>query len=642
MCGFAGALSRVDWSNSSEKILLSMCDAIAHRGPNDRGIWYDQLAGIGFSHTRLAIMDLSPAGHQPMISASGRYVIAFNGEIYNHLKLREQLKINDWRGHSDTETLLAGFEAWGVEETIKRSVGMFAFALWDKQSQSLILGRDRIGEKPLYYGWHNQVFLFGSELKALKIHPEFQKELDHGALALFLRHNYIPAPYSIYKNMSKLLPGTLLHISLKNPQPVIESYWSASNVVNSNSETLFKGDEFDMVNELERLAKDAIAQQMIADVPLGAFLSGGVDSSTVVALMQEQSSLPVRTFSIGFHEEQYNEAKYAKAVAENLGTKHTELYMTNEDALAVIPKLSTLYDEPFSDSSQIPTFLVSELAKQEVTVALTGDAGDELFCGYNRYSMTAQFWGKMNKIPLPVRKGAANIIKNFSPIAWDRFASIIPFFKGHAQFGLKVHKGANVLTSATINDAYRKLISHHDNPHALLSSAGNEPFTFMDQNLAALDTDVGTIEQMMAMDLVSYLPDDILVKVDRAAMGVSLETRVPFLDHRLIEFAWTIPLYMKLKESQTKWPLRQILYRYVPKTLIERPKMGFGIPLAEWLRGPLHSWADALLDVNRLEREGIFNTQSIRTMWMQHLKGKGNFAYLLWNVLMFQAWFEVQ
>lgn len=638
MCGFAGVLSRADWSGISEKLLASMCDSIAHRGPNDRGTWYDAGAGVGFAHTRLSVVDLSPAGHQPMSSASGRYVIAFNGEIYNHLKLREQLKIETWRGHSDTETLLAGFETWGIEETIKRTIGMFAFALWDKLLHTLTLVRDRAGEKPLYYGWNDDVFLFGSELKALKIHPHFKKELDHGALALFLRHNYIPAPHSIYKNVSKLLPGTFLQLSLENPQPIIKSYWTLAGISTADS---FKGDELEAVDELERLTKDAIAQQMVADVPLGAFLSGGIDSSTIVALMQAQSTRPVRTFSIGFHEKQYNEAAYAKSVAEHLGTQHTELYVSTEDALAVIPRLPVLYDEPFSDSSQIPTFLVSELAKQEVTVALSGDAGDELFCGYNRYKMTAQFWGKINKIPLPVRKAAAKLIKNFSPMTWDRFASVLPLLGRYPQTGLKLHKGAHVLTSVNAQEAYRTLISHHEAPYSLLIAEGVEPNTFMDENLVHF-TGLGEISKMMAMDFISYLPDDILVKVDRAAMGVSLETRVPFLDHRLIEFAWSLPLSMKLKDGQTKWPLRQILDRYVPRELIERPKMGFGIPLADWLRGPLQNWAETLLDEGRLSQGGIFNSQPIRDMWKQHLSGKGNFSSLLWNILMFQAWWEVQ
>lgn len=641
MCGFSGVLSRVDWSSTAEKLLSAMSHSIAHRGPDDHGIWFDLQAGIGLAHTRLAIVDLSPAGHQPMVSTNGRYVIAFNGEIYNHLQLRKQLNRDTWRGHSDTETLLAGFEAWGIELTIERSVGMFAFAVWDKQQQTLTLGRDRAGEKPLYYGWQDDVFLFGSELKALKVHPAFKKELNRDALALFLRHNYIPAPHSIYTNIHKLLPGTLLELSLKKPQPVVKSYWSAANKAVVGAGASFNGDEVELVDELERLAKESVAQQMIADVPLGAFLSGGVDSSTVVSLMQAQSSRPVRTFSIGFHEEKYNEAKYAKAVAEHLGTQHTELYITTQDALGVIPKLSTLYDEPFSDSSQIPTFLVAELAKQEVTVALSGDAGDELFCGYNRYTMTSKLWSKINRMPLAIRKSTAKLMRQISPVTWDKFASLVPVLKRYSQVGSKLHKGAYVLASASVNEAYRRLISHHDAPYSLLVTGGTEPSTFMEQNFAEL-AELGDVHRMMAMDFVSYLPDDILVKVDRAAMGVSLETRVPFLDHRLIEFAWTIPLTMKLREGQSKWPLRQLLYRYVPRDLIERPKMGFAIPLAEWLRGPLQQWAETLLSEPRLEKEGIFDTQEIRRMWNQHLLGRGNFSALLWNVLMFQSWWEMQ
>lgn len=641
MCGFSGILSRADWSSRAEKLLSAMCQSLQHRGPDDHGIWFDAQAGIGLAHTRLAIVDLSPAGHQPMRSASGRYVLAFNGEIYNHLALREQLTDYAWRGHSDTETLLAGFETWGIEHTLVHTVGMFAFALWDKQLHVLTLGRDRAGEKPLYYGWQEDVFLFGSELKALKAYPGFRKELNHEALALFLRYNYIPAPHSIYKNIYKLAPGSLARISLQKKQPHITSYWSAAKVAMTGSLNPFGGDADEAVDELEHLVNEAIAQQMIADVPLGAFLSGGIDSSTIVALMQAQSSQPVRTFSIGFHEARYNEATYAQAVAKHLGTQHTELYVTIEEALAVIPKLPSLYDEPFADSSQIPTFLVAELAKNQVTVALSGDAGDELFCGYNRYTMTSKLWDKINKIPLPLRQGTSKMVQNIAPETWERFASWIPVLKHYAQVGSKMHKGAGVLASATVNDAYHRLVSHHERPYSLLVAEGVEPGIFMDQHHAEL-SGLSDISRMMAMDFVSYLPDDILVKVDRAAMGVSLETRVPFLDHRLVEFAWTLPLSLKLRNGQSKWLLRQLLDRYVPRTLIERPKMGFAIPLGEWLRGPLRPWAACLLHESRLQKEEIFAPQAITAMWQQHLQGKGNFSALLWNVLMFQAWWEMQ
>ncbi|MFI4962686.1 MAG: asparagine synthase (glutamine-hydrolyzing) [Legionellales bacterium] len=641
MCGFSGIFSRLNGSNTDENLLTAMCDTLKHRGPNDKGIWFDAEAGIGLAHTRLAVVDLSPAGHQPMIAPSGRYVIAFNGEIYNHLQLRNELKQVHWRGHSDTETLLAGFDAWGIEETIKRTVGMFAFALWDKQSQILTLGRDRVGEKPLYYGWHGSVFLFGSELKALKVHPEFRKELNSEALSLFLRYNYIPTPYSIYKNTHKLLPGCLLQVSLKDADPVIQTYWSAADIAVKGSNHPFRGDEVEAVNELERTLSESIRQQMVADVPLGAFLSGGVDSSTVVSLMQAQSSQPVHTFSIGFHEKKYNEAEYAKAVAMHLGTHHTELYITNKDALDVIPKLSTLYDEPFSDSSQIPTFLISALAKQDVTVALTGDAGDELFCGYNRYKFTDKLWRKIRQVPMPLRKGVSKIIKGVPCDFWDRLGALIPFVEGGDTIGAKLHKGANALTSTTIEKLYRDIVSHHNNPCSLLVMDVKEPKMLSDQ-YANVFSGLGDINRMMTMDLLSYLPDDILVKVDRAAMGVSLETRVPFLDHRLIEFAWSLPVAMNFKDGQTKWSLRQVLDRYVPRHLIERPKMGFGVPLNEWLRGPLKNWAETLLDENRLVKEGIFNHQLISLIWQEHVRGKGNWSALLWNILMFQAWWEIQ
>lgn len=638
MCGFTGVLSQIDWSNQAEQLLDAMGAAIGHRGPNDKGAWFDKDAGIGFAHTRLAVVDLSPAGHQPMHASSGRYVIAFNGEIYNHLQLRKELQGQNWRGHSDTETLLAGFDAWGIEATIERSVGMFAFAVWDKHRQQLILGRDRAGEKPLYYGWHGESFLFGSELKALKKHPNFNNTLNSDAIAAFLSRSYIPTPLSIYKHINKLIPGSLLYVSRAKPDPVIKQYWSALDKAMAGVRAPFMGDEEEAVDELERLAKDAIAQQMIADVPLGAFLSGGIDSSTVVALMQAQSSIPIRTFSIGFHEKKYNEAEYAKAVANHLGTEHNELYITQQDALAVIPKLPTLYDEPFADSSQIPTFLIANMAKQQVTVALTGDGADELFCGYNRYQMTNQYWGRMQKIPMPLRMGLSKMITKVNANTWDKAALALPFISKNIQLGAKLHKGAKVLTSTDVKQLYHRIIAQHQDPASLLAIDTINPEVFNDK---AIDS-MHDIERMMFCDFISYLPDDILVKVDRAAMGVSLETRVPFLDHRLVEFAWTLPLGKKLKNGQTKWPLRKLLNRHVPSHLIDRPKMGFGIPLQTWLQGPLKAWAGDLLDNNRLLQEGIFNPQQVNFMWKQCQENKGNFSAVLWNILMFQAWWEME
>jgi asparagine synthase (glutamine-hydrolysing) len=667
MCGLAGFLGGVSYKNSDVNLLRRMSDTLFLRGPNDDGVWCDSELRIGLGHRRLAIVDLSPAGHQPMVSACGRYVIAFNGEIYNHLDLRRELEAFTpsltlpltfplaggedrcggqvvWRGHSDTETLLAGVEAWGLEATLKKLIGMFAIALWDSQTCTLTLARDRMGEKPLYYGWQGsgseRVFLFGSELKALKAHPAFAADIDRGALCLLLRHNYIPAPYSIYQGIAKLEPGCLLSVSLAQPEPRIWKYWDAVAVAHAGVARPFAGTPDQAVDALEVLAKDAVRQQMMADVPLGAFLSGGIDSSTVVALMQAQSSRPVKTFTIGFNEAGYNEAVHAKAVAQHLGTEHTELYVTPEQAMAVIPRLPGLYCEPFADSSQIPTFLVSQLAKQHVTVSLSGDAGDELFCGYNRYQMTNSLWRKLALVPAPLRALAAKGITAFSPATWDSLSSIIPGAGRYAALGDKLHKGAGVLASATVDDLYLGIVSHLRNP-ADWVIGGQEPPTRLTGMRPELDG-LSTVERMMVLDTISYLPDDILVKVDRAGMGVSLEGRVPFLDHRVVEFAWSLPLEYKLRGGQTKWPLRQVLYRHVPRDLIDRPKMGFGVPLHDWLRGPLRDWAESLLEEDRLRREGFFYPAPIRKMWAEHLSGRRNWMAQLWNVLMFQAWLAEQ
>ena len=644
MCGFVGFIDRLQNSSNWSSLLDQMGKMIAHRGPDDYGIWYDSETGIGLSHRRLSIVDLSRAGHQPMSSASDRYIIAFNGEIYNHLKLRTELEkagqAPTWRGHSDTETLLAGFEAWGIEATIRYSIGMFAIAVWDRQEQTLTLGRDRIGEKPLYYGWQRDVFLFGSELKALKQHPAFKAEINRHAIALLLRHNCIPAPYTIYKGMAKLEPGCLLTISAISSEPKVSSYWSVGEIANAGVQEPFVGTPNEAVDELERLVKDAIRQQMIADVPLGAFLSGGIDSSSIVALMQTQSARPVKTFTIGFHTEGYNEAEHAKAVAQHLGTEHTELYVSPEEAMAVIPRLPTLYCEPFSDSSQIPTFLVSQLAKQHVTVSLSGDAGDELFCGYNRYQMTNNLWQRLATLPVSMRGVVAKVITSFSPQVWNNLGKYIPGAQHFNNIGDKLHKGADVLASRSVDELYLGLVSHHRDPGTLVIG-GQEPSTLLTDNAPDL-AGLCDVQRMMALDLVTYLPDDILVKMDRAAMGVSLETRIPFLDHRIVEFAWTLPQSIKLRNGQPKWPLRQVLYRHVPRELIERPKMGFGVPLHDWLRGPLRDWVEELLDENRLRQEGFFEPGPIRKLWSEHLSGKRNWAYLLWDVLMFQAWLEAQ
>jgi asparagine synthase (glutamine-hydrolysing) len=590
-----------------------------------------------------------------MDSHKGRYIVAFNGEIYNHLELRAELtKVGTggsvdgaWRGHSDTETLLAGFAAWGIKATVERCIGMFAFAVWDRKDRVLTLGRDRLGEKPLYYGWQRQggdaCFLFGSELKALKAHPTFAAEINRDAVCLLMRHNYIPAPHSIYCGIYKLQPGSLLTVSLERREPVIESYWSLGEVAVAGNRSPLVGSPESMVDELEALLKSAVRQQMMADVPLGAFLSGGIDSSTVVALMQAQSSRPVKTFTIGFNEAGYNEAVHAKAVARHLGTDHTEMYVTPQQALDVIPRLSGLYCEPFADSSQIPTFLVSQLARQQVTVSLSGDAGDELFAGYNRYVLASKLWDGISRWPHGVRSLAKSAIRALPPNAWGRLLGPVQAFAPsalrQAMIGDKLHKGADVLHAKSLDDLYLALVSHWTTEGLVIG--GHVPATCLHGNplpLPGLDA----VQRMMALDAMTYLPDDILVKVDRAAMGVSLEGRVPFLDHRVVEFAWRVPQEMKLRDGVGKWILRQVLYRNVPKELIERPKMGFGVPIDTWLRGPLKDWAEALLDEGRLRREGFFNPAPIRAKWAEHLSGKRNWQFHLWDVLMFQAWLEEQ
>jgi len=647
MCGLAGFLGGGVGGNK-ETILRHMGEKLTTRGPDDFGVWFTFEDRIGLSHRRLSIVDLSSAGHQPMTSSSERFVIAFNGEIYNHLDIRSNLESSGqgpvWRGHSDTETLLAGFDVWGVEETLRKSIGMFAFALWDKNTKNLILARDRLGEKPLYYGWQgvgsNRTFLFGSELKALKAHPAFVGAIDRGALSLLLRHNYIPAPYSIYEGIYKLEPGCLLTASLSQTDPVVSKYYDVLDIAKSSRKDMFSGSAEQAVDQLETLAKDAVRQQMMADVPLGAFLSGGIDSSAVVAMMQVQSSRPVKTFTIGFNEKGYNEASHAKQVAKYLGTEHTELYISSTQAIEVIPKLPNLYCEPFADSSQMPTFLVSQLAKEHVTVSLSGDAGDELFGGYNRYKFTDRLWSKLKYIPQDFRSLAAKGITSISPDMWDKLLSYAPKNTNSNLSGDKLHKGSSVLASRSVDQLYYGLVSHFDDPTSLVIN-GFEPST----KLNSAEDDLGQfgyIERMMLLDLTTYLPDDILVKVDRAAMGVSLETRVPFLDHRIVEFALSLPTNYKIRDGQTKWPLRQLLYRYVPRELIDRPKMGFGVPLGDWLRGPLRDWADELLSEDRLKSEGFFHAEPIRKMWNEHLSGKRNWMARLWTILTFQAWLEVE
>lgn len=619
-------------------IAARMSHTLYHRGPDDDGQWVDASVGLALGYRRLAIVDLSPTGRQPMHSPCGRYVIVFNGEIYNFQALRRELEGYGYsfRGHSDTEVMLLSISHWGLNTAVTRFVGMFAFALWDRKLRRLHLVRDRMGEKPLYYGWMGNAFLFGSELKALRAHPGFQGEVDLAALALYFRHNYIPAPYSIYRYVYKLPPGTILTVESDrvSPIPVLESYWSLREVSERGSTYPLQGTTTEALDRLEITLGEAVKLQMQADVPLGAFLSGGVDSSTIVALMQAQSTRAVKTFTIGFQETEYDEAQYARAVAHHLGTDHTELYVTPAEAMAVIPQLPRLYDEPFADSSQIPTFLVAKLARQQVTVSLSGDAGDELFGGYHRYFLSNGLWKRIGWIPRWLRLAAARTLVQLPPGTYDALA---PWTGGAwARIGDKVHKLANLLGTPSSETMYHAMISYWQNPRQLVPGAV-EPSSL----LGAPSVPVSLrnfVERMMYLDAMTYLPDDILVKVDRAAMGASLESRVPFLDHRVVELAWGIPLDMKIRHGKGKWLLREVLYRHVPRELIERPKRGFGIPIGEWLRGPLRDWAEELLDEERLRREGFLDPRVVRQKWHEHLSAVRNWQHQLWGILMFQAW----
>ena len=582
-----------------------------------------------------------------MASPCGRYVITFNGEIYNYLDLRRELEISGavrgWRGGSDTEVILAAVARWGVGAALERMTGMFALALWDRAEATLHIARDRLGEKPLYYGRLNGSFVFASELKALRAHPGWLGTIDRGALSLFLRHGYVPTPYSIYEGIHKLVPGTYLSVSADGGQRET-TYWSAREVAEQGAAHPFEGTDAEAVEALERLLLRAVGRQMVADVPLGAFLSGGVDSSAVVALMQAQSERPVQTFTIGFREETHNEAEYAKAVARHLGTDHTELYVTASEARQTIPRLPALYDEPFSDASQIPTFLVAQLARTKVTVSLSGDGGDELFGGYNRYFIGRGMWKKVGWLPASLRRLAGAGITAASPAQWQRMLAplsiLSPDHLRYANRGEKLHKLASVLAANGPDDIYRGLTSQWHNPASVVRLGSEPPTIVTEQSRWARLSDF--TQRMMFLDLVSYLPDDILVKVDRAAMGVSLETRVPLLDHEVVEFAWRLPLSMKLRGGQGKWLLRELLYKFVPRQLIERPKTGFEVPIGEWLRGPLRDWAESLLHQNRLEREGFFDPAPIRRKWEQHLSGRRDWQQPLWTILAFQAWLEAE
>lgn len=677
MCGFAGFYLGIQSDdNDLNDAIVNMSNALEHRGPDDSGKWFDAKNGFALGHRRLAIVDTSASGHQPMTSLNNQYVIALNGEIYNHSQLRAELELVNhkiaWKGHSDTETLLAAFEYWGIEETLKKAVGMFAIALWETASKRLYLIRDRFGEKPLYYGWiddgqQEKVFAFGSELKAFKAYPRFSNSVCRVALKQYFRYMYVPSPYSIYKDIYKLEAGCM--ISLEGSPPLnpftqilhpldgtpqthqnltMSRWYSLKEKITKNSKLHFE-DDAGSIHALEEQLIETIKIQSEADVPLGAFLSGGVDSSTIVALMQENQSNPVQTFTIGFEDKKFDESPYALAVAKHLGTDHHELFVSSGDAQSLIPDLPKLYDEPFADSSQIPTHFVSMAAKKKVTVSLSGDAGDELFGGYNRYLFAPKLWDKVKWMPFSARKAMGNSLALVPIASWDKIAyafnKLNPGSLSIAQLGDKVHKTAlRFKTVQSIDELYKNLVCEWPNVDELvISSEINHHALNIINTLEDPLPEMGMDDaesRMMYWDSMTYMTDDILCKVDRAAMGVSLETRVPFLDHRIVELAWQMPLQTKIKNNQGKWPLRQILYKRVPKELIERPKAGFGIPLGDWLRGPMREWAEALIEPERLTDEGFLNPELVRVIWNEHQEQKRNWSFKLWSILMFQSWLE--
>lgn len=656
MCGLTGIFDPLGRSREDlRSIIRSMTDSLRHRGPDGEGIWLDE--GLALGHRRLAIIDLTDAGAQPMLSACGRFVIAFNGEIYNHLDIRGELQSVGaapiWRGHSDTETLLAGIVHWGLDETLKRAKGMFALALWDRKARRLCLARDRIGEKPLYWGWAGPTLVFGSELKALRRHPGFPKDVCRDALAQYLRFAYVPAPRSIHPGVYKIEPGCILEIEGIAPdspprKPMrpgdkfgslsIRRYWSLNETIEDGARRRFT-DEQEAISELEATLRRAVGRQMVADVPLGAFLSGGIDSSLIVALMQAQSPRPVQTFTVGFENPAFNEAPHAAKVARHLGTEHTELMVTEKEARKVIPSLPELYDEPFADSSQIPTHFVCSAARKRVTVALSGDAGDELFGGYNRYFWGPRIWNRLDWMPLSVRHLLGEVVSAVPTGAWDQLGALGGSRYGVVRLGDKAHKlAARLKHVRNPDDLYLSLVSEWPGT-SLVPGLHHEALSTLDDPLpAALDCD--PIGRMMAQDLRSYLPDDILCKVDRAAMGVSLETRVPFLDPDVLAISARLPAQMKIRNGQGKWALRQVLYRHVPREMIERPKSGFGMPVGDWLRGPLKDWASDLLSPTAFLKHGMIDAGPVARAWNEHLAGDRDWTQRLWIILMFMAWRE--
>jgi asparagine synthase (glutamine-hydrolysing) len=633
MCGFAGFLEFAPARSRDESVRLveQMTNRLTHRGPDDHGQWLNESGTVAMGHRRLSILDTSQHGHQPMTSPCGRFVLAYNGEVYNHLELRRELQQGGvtFRGQSDTETIVAAFSEWGIASTIERCVGMFAMAVWDTHQQSLTLIRDRLGIKPLYYGLSHGGFLFGSELKALRVHPAFDSSLNRGAISRFLQHSYVPTPHTIHSNFRKLPAGSALTISASKKLTSnadlssVNVWWDAKSVAQQSLSNPVSDSHDAMVERLDELLTDAVRLRMLSDVPLGAFLSGGIDSSLVCSLMQKQSDRPVQTFTIGFEEAGYNEADHAKRIAQHLGTDHTEYYVTPDEARDVIPRLPEMYDEPFADSSQIPTFLVSQLARQHVTVALSGDGGDELFGGYNRYFHIRDRWLQVSRIPC--RKLISKLLSvpgNLLAGRWrDRFLY-----------------RANLLGMNSAGALYQNANLHWPPGDNLVQNSTDAGSTYWNQD-AWLHAG-NPIEEWMWLDAATYLPDDILTKVDRASMAVSLEVRVPVIDHRVFELAWSLPFDSKVSSNNGKLILQDVLSRYVPREMFERPKMGFGVPIDAWLRGPLRDWAESLLTERRLRDQGLLNPEPIRRKWQEHLSGKTDWHYHLWDVLMLQAWLD--